>query len=146
MYLSWHVRGASADIFVLGRRPSESPRGARDRRPGARTELSRQPAPRRSLFLPNPQLAAQPAGGIGFAHRSLGKRHVNHMATDPEVAILVKQLSRYLHDHPHASDTPQGIARWWLEPDLVYEMTQLDEALRSLEGRGLIEPLRAADG
>ncbi len=68
------------------------------------------------------------------------------MAIEPELAIVVQQLCRYLRDHPHACDTPTAIARWWLGPDVVQQSALLEEALRSLQQRGLIEPQRAADG
>jgi len=68
------------------------------------------------------------------------------MATDPEVMTLVQLLSRYLRDNPHACDTVEGIARWWLGPDAVLDTATLEAALRWLETYRLIEPLRAADG
>ena len=68
------------------------------------------------------------------------------MATEPQLAIVVERLCRYLRDHPHACDTPTAIARWWLGPDVVPQSALLEEALRSLQQRGLIEPQHAADG
>jgi hypothetical protein len=68
------------------------------------------------------------------------------MTHDPNHANLVQKLARYLRDHPQACDTPQGIARWWLGPDAVYDTASLEAALHALERHALIQPLRAADG
>jgi hypothetical protein len=61
-----------------------------------------------------------------------------------EVADLV---SRYLLAHPNASDTLDGIARWWLSrqrQDDAKEIVQ--EALDLLVERGVVERRSMIDG
>jgi len=68
------------------------------------------------------------------------------MATEPEVTRLVQLLSRYLRSNPHACDTVDAIARWWLQPDASRDTASLEAALHRLERLGLVESLHAADG
>ena len=57
----------------------------------------------------------------------------------------VQELTAYWLQHPHASDTLEGICRWWLSsastsPSLV------EQALAWLIVRGVAVSQRAADG
>jgi hypothetical protein len=65
---------------------------------------------------------------------------------DDAVAALVQQLTAYLRDNPLASDTQEGIARWWLAPGSVVDDQTLSLALQQMRQEGLIEQLPAADG
>jgi hypothetical protein len=66
------------------------------------------------------------------------------MAIDRTAAGLVHSLTVYLRNHPRASDSPEGIARWWLALDDQPEALQ--RALDWMAGRGWIERSIAADG
>ena len=58
---------------------------------------------------------------------------------------LVRRLALYLRANPHAGDTEEGIAQWWLgiEPS---SMDLLERALGWFENHGLLEAVRVADG
>jgi hypothetical protein len=58
---------------------------------------------------------------------------------------LVRRLALYLRANPHAGDTEEGIAQWWLgiEPS---SMVLLERALGWFENHGLLETVRIADG
>lgn len=68
------------------------------------------------------------------------------MTDDDDVEALVQMLSRYLHDHPFASDTPDGISAWWLQRSWHVHETAICAALARLVCAGLIEEMRAPDG
>jgi hypothetical protein len=52
----------------------------------------------------------------------------------------------YLQEHPHAMDTLDGIADWWLPRHWVrVEVDRVAEALRILEERGLVERIGSED-
>jgi hypothetical protein len=59
---------------------------------------------------------------------------------------VVHALVAYLLAHPQASDTAEGIARWWLRADVPVNSTLLQQALDWMEGQGLIESVVAGDG
>jgi len=58
---------------------------------------------------------------------------------------IVGNLSWYLRLNPLASDTLEGIARWWLKADDV-SMSDLMNALEHMKQAGIIEATTAADG
>jgi len=68
------------------------------------------------------------------------------MLPDDGTTTLVRRLSRYLRDNPLASDTPEGIARWWLQLDWLTHEESLDEALARLVSSGYVEGVRGPDG
>jgi hypothetical protein len=67
------------------------------------------------------------------------------MSEASELMRVVHALAAYLLEHPQASDTADGIARWWLR-DAPANSVQLQQALDWMEGRGLIDKVVASDG
>ena len=65
---------------------------------------------------------------------------------DDEVKALVQMLSRYLRDHPLASDTPDGISAWWLRLNWYVYESAICSALAWLVCAGLIEGVTGPDG
>jgi hypothetical protein len=66
----------------------------------------------------------------------------NHAAE----AEVMRHLARYFHDHPLASDTPEGMRRWWFAPDLSVSESEIMSALGRLKALGIAEERIAADG
>lgn len=64
----------------------------------------------------------------------------------PTMPALVRQLLMYSRAHPDASDSADGIARWWLDPHVPVDVQALDEALEFLVARGAFAQRRATDG
>jgi hypothetical protein len=51
--------------------------------------------------------------------------------------MVIREILRYLIDHPDAKDTIQGILLWWLPGDLaIWEEEDLREALELLVAKG----------
>lgn len=67
-------------------------------------------------------------------------------STDDVNPALVRMLLLYLSRHPFASDTPQGMARWWLDDAVAVREAALLQALGWLEEQRLIERVAAPDG
>jgi hypothetical protein len=65
---------------------------------------------------------------------------------DLTTQALVCQLLRYAHANPHASDSAEGIARWWLDPKEGVDVQVLREALEMLVRQGIFEERVATDG
>jgi hypothetical protein len=65
-------------------------------------------------------------------------------ASDPRYPA-VQALMAYWLAHPHASDTLEGICRWWLNPDTL-PAPRVEPALAWLVERGVVMIHRAADG
>lgn len=62
-----------------------------------------------------------------------------------EVAAVAEVIRRHLLRHPQASDTAEGIQRWWVLPILGEVSLQVVElALSALEGEGCIHRLQQA--
>jgi len=51
---------------------------------------------------------------------------------------VVRQLARYLAEHPEAKDTIEGIRRWWLPEGHGHGADEVQEALDQLVGRGWV--------
>jgi len=62
-----------------------------------------------------------------------------------EVAAVAEVIRRHLLQHPQASDTAEGIQRWWVLPQLGEVSLQVVEAsLVLLETEGVIQRLQQA--
>jgi hypothetical protein len=48
---------------------------------------------------------------------------------------VVRQLARYLADHPEAKDTIEGIRRWWLPEGNSHALGEVQEALNEMARR-----------
>jgi len=70
------------------------------------------------------------------------------MAEDPdEVSALARQIEDYLRERPHASDTIEGIRRWWLGSRWTDASVPLIEAaLGLLVERRVMKARAQADG
>jgi hypothetical protein len=66
------------------------------------------------------------------------------MPPKDEVETVIQALRHYTSANPHACDTPDGIARWWLQGRHTPGVVAL--ALESLGALGLLERRPAADG
>ena len=61
-----------------------------------------------------------------------------------DVMTIVQHVSQYLRIHPQACDTPEGIARWWVNMDEPVPM--VEAALVCLLMCGVVEAQAATDG
>jgi len=63
------------------------------------------------------------------------------------VTEVAEQILRYLETNPAASDTLEGVAKWWLmRQRLTESITLVEGALTLLKDKGLIVERRNADG
>ncbi len=67
------------------------------------------------------------------------------MSEPAEVMELMYAIARYFRSHPHACDTLDGVARWWLAPASP-PGRELQTALDLLGSEGIVEAVHAADG
>jgi hypothetical protein len=67
------------------------------------------------------------------------------MGNDREILAIACALARYVSVNPLASDTPEGIYRWWLGRD-GWSMDNLLRALSWMKEQGLMEEQVALDG
>jgi hypothetical protein len=63
-----------------------------------------------------------------------------------EIKTIARAVVAHLKANPLASDTPMGIAQWWLHPGADVSEEALEQALQMLMGAGVMEELVAADG
>lgn len=68
------------------------------------------------------------------------------MPSNDDISAIVRALARYMGTHPQASDTLQGIERWWLEPRMNARQADVNQALLWLTRQGLVGRIVAADG
>lgn len=68
------------------------------------------------------------------------------MSAEPEIVTIVKRLSHYLRKNPQASDTPEGIACWWIEPGVAATPGAVEDALAWMVNCDAVTSVRAADG
>jgi hypothetical protein len=60
---------------------------------------------------------------------------------------LAAAIARYVNDHPNASDTVEGVGRWWVPEDAVHASTeQLERALDLLVARRIVMRRALPDG
>jgi hypothetical protein len=60
--------------------------------------------------------------------------------TVPTESPLEEAVIGYLAEHPHAMDTLDGIAEWWIQRQRVrVDVTELSRALERLVGRGALQ-------
>ena len=65
---------------------------------------------------------------------------MNDAQREEEVA---EAILGYLAEHPHAMDTPEGIAEWWLMRQQVrVSVTTLMKVLQRLTEKGLLEEIK----
>jgi hypothetical protein len=66
---------------------------------------------------------------------------------EQEIADIARAIRRYLETHPQATDSVDGIARWWLLRQR-YEKARADvqEALDGLEAAGVVARQAGSDG
>jgi hypothetical protein len=69
-------------------------------------------------------------------------RNTEHAQMERVIAALVA----YLDKHPTASDTLEGISRWWLPEAVSHSRTDVERALERLCAQGKIEKCSKADG
>ena len=68
------------------------------------------------------------------------------MALSPIEKRLTMMLTTYWHEHRSASDTPEGILRWWLPDAHGVSIAEIMAALAWLDGCLLVEKKVARDG
>ena len=67
-------------------------------------------------------------------------------AKHDDMDSLVREIMRYFEDHPNASDSVQGIAKWWLKHQRYVETTeQVEQALDLLVKKGKLQRIQAPD-
>jgi hypothetical protein len=67
-----------------------------------------------------------------------------HIGSTSEIAV---EITRYLLEHPGASDNTRGVVRWWLNLDPNAEaLERAESALQELVAEGAIERHTLPDG
>ena len=61
---------------------------------------------------------------------------------DPTTNKVAAFLAAYWRRHPAACDTPEGMQRWWLYGRLEVAIAEVEEALRWMIEKGLVEQRR----
>lgn len=59
---------------------------------------------------------------------------------------IMRALAAYLKANPLASDTADGIRRWWLGSEWAPSLDEVVRALETMKTMGLIKVTYAADG
>lgn len=59
---------------------------------------------------------------------------------------VAEAILRYLRQHPHAADSAEGVARWWVPPALGASASVVKASLGALVRRGELRRVRLADG
>ncbi len=67
------------------------------------------------------------------------------MDAPEDCSTVVEELLAYWLRHPHASDTLEGICRWWLS-DAPVPVPRVEMALAWLVERGAVAVQPSADG
>jgi Fe2+ or Zn2+ uptake regulation protein len=64
----------------------------------------------------------------------------------PDDDEVCNAVLAYLAEHPHATDTLEGIATWWLPRQQIrFDVERVWRALEALKARGLLEEFRTGD-
>lgn len=64
-----------------------------------------------------------------------------------DVNEVAGQILRYLEANPEASDTLEGVARWWvMKQQMTESVVVVQGALELLKDKGLVAVRRNADG
>lgn len=63
-----------------------------------------------------------------------------------EKRVLAARVLEYLTRYPNASDTLEGIARFWLRGDCPATSREMEEVMIELVDRGLVERRLKPDG
>lgn len=70
-----------------------------------------------------------------------------HQIESKEVTNIADAISRYLSARPHASETVEGVAKWWLLRQRYADSLELvQDALNYLEERGEVVKLCVSGG
>lgn len=64
---------------------------------------------------------------------------------DAHLTEIAEAILRYLHSHPDAADTAEGIATWWLPARWCADVRTVRAALARLEAQGLVHRRINAD-
>lgn len=67
-------------------------------------------------------------------------------AKDNRVVEIASTIERYLMKHPHAVDTAQGIADWWLADEQSLPIGAVESAIACLVEKGRLLPVELPDG
>ncbi|MCB1933258.1 hypothetical protein [Accumulibacter sp.] len=67
------------------------------------------------------------------------------MQPQPRLSEVVDAILRYLHSHPDAADTVDGICEWWLPSHWRVDLERVEAALIRLEAQGLLRRRENAD-
>lgn len=63
------------------------------------------------------------------------------------VDAIAERIRRYLHDHPNAADTVEGVALWWLSGNSSAEWLRLvHSAIDMLVAMDVVERKKLPDG
>jgi len=67
------------------------------------------------------------------------------MQPQPRLSEVVDAILRYLHSHPDAADTVDGICEWWLPRHWRVDARDVQAALLRMQVQGLVRCLENAD-
>lgn len=67
------------------------------------------------------------------------------MHPQPRLTEVVDAILRYLHSHPGAADTVDGICEWWLPLHWRVDSQRVAAALARMEAQGLVRRRENAD-
>lgn len=60
------------------------------------------------------------------------------LCQEDRLTDVVDAILRYLDEHPHAADTSEGIAKWWVPTNSHADIDTVRSALARLESQGLV--------
>ena len=67
------------------------------------------------------------------------------MDPQPGLSEVVDAILRYLHSHPEAADTVDGICEWWLPVYWYADVLIVEAAFARLQAQGLVRRRENAD-